>query len=142
MTSLELEKGVGARSHKAVIKKKSCTKFGFINIIESQITRGAFIAHFLTVHDLADQFSLGVHNGPPFKFWWTGSRWAIFLVCSPSLTHFASSGKAGTVSIESDADFQVAIEVLSKKNQAMCNIEFSLAGLEGWRIRKPASTFI
>jgi len=74
MTSLELEKGNGGRSHKAIIKKKSSTKFGFINLIESQITRGAFIAQFLTIHELADQFSPGVHNGPPFKLWWTGSR--------------------------------------------------------------------
>jgi hypothetical protein len=75
MTSLELEKGVGARSH----KRKSCTKFRFINVVESQITHGNFIVKFLTIQDLAEQFSPGVHNGPPFKFWWMGSRCATFL---------------------------------------------------------------
>jgi hypothetical protein len=79
MTSLELEKGMGAQSHKAIIKRKSCTKFGFINVVESQITCGNFIIKFLTIQDLAEQFSPGVHNGPPFKFWWTGSRCAAFL---------------------------------------------------------------
>jgi hypothetical protein len=41
------------------------------------------------------------------------------------------------VSIQTDCDYQVAVEALSKKNNPTCNIEFLLVALEGWRIRKP-----
>jgi hypothetical protein len=42
-------------------------------VVLENITRTAFIAAFLSVHGLSEQFSPGVHSGPAFKLYWTGS---------------------------------------------------------------------
>jgi hypothetical protein len=62
-----------SRLGKTVMKKHRNAKFDYIDIVE--LDQSAFIREWLRVHDLADQYSPGVHNGPPFKMWWTGSRY-------------------------------------------------------------------
>ncbi|KIK81779.1 hypothetical protein PAXRUDRAFT_155282, partial [Paxillus rubicundulus Ve08.2h10] len=44
------------------------------HMLIDEISRTDFIKAFLRVHDLADQYSPGIHFGPQFKLWWTGSR--------------------------------------------------------------------
>jgi hypothetical protein len=63
----------GPVSHgsRLVTKKTKVTKSEYI-ILEG-ISRTDFITTFLSVHGLAEQYSPGVHSGPAFKFYWTGS---------------------------------------------------------------------
>lgn len=43
------------------------------NMVLPGMTRSEFIIAALQVHEVANQFSPGVHSGPSFKIWWTGS---------------------------------------------------------------------
>ena len=62
----------GPRGKPAAPKKGKITKMD--NIVMEAITRADFIKAFLRTHDLYDKYAPGVHSGPDFKFWWTGSR--------------------------------------------------------------------
>ncbi|KAJ8585723.1 hypothetical protein M405DRAFT_910709 [Rhizopogon salebrosus TDB-379] len=88
------------------------------------MSRVDFIAAFLRVHDLEDQYSPGVHFGPVFQFWWTGS----------------SGGKTGALTIENNHDFDIARAALLKKKKDTCvvNVEFDVDTMDGFRIRKRA----
>jgi hypothetical protein len=63
--------GPVGRGSKLVTKKSKVTKSG--HIVLEGISRTSFITAFLSVHGLSDQYSPGVHSGPAFKFFWTGS---------------------------------------------------------------------
>ena len=41
-------------------------------IVLEDISRTDFIATFLVVHGLSEQYHPGVHSGPAFKLFWTG----------------------------------------------------------------------
>lgn len=60
-----------SRGSKLITKKSKVTKSGHISL--EGISRTNFITSFLSVHGLSDQYSPGVHSGPAFKFFWTGS---------------------------------------------------------------------
>ena len=60
-----------SHANKITMKKSKMTKSDHI-VIES-IDNAAFIQWSLSIHDLLDQYSLGIHSGPGFKLWWTGS---------------------------------------------------------------------
>jgi hypothetical protein len=62
-----------ARGTKAVVKKLNSIKLDRIIIVGA--TRSDFIKAFLSIHKLCDQFSPGVHAGPDFRIWWSGSRY-------------------------------------------------------------------
>ena len=64
------EHGPG-HANKITMKKSKTTKSDHI-VIES-IEHAAFIQGSLSIHDLLDQNSSGIHSGPGFKLWWTGS---------------------------------------------------------------------
>jgi len=66
------ERGPGLRA-KSIMKKHQNIKFD--NMKVATLDCVAFIGEFLCVHELSDQYSPGVHNGPPFKMWWMGSRY-------------------------------------------------------------------
>jgi hypothetical protein len=63
--------GPVTRGSKVVKKKSKLIKSDYI-VLEG-ITRTDFIVAYLSIHGLSDQFSPGVHSGPPFKLYWTGS---------------------------------------------------------------------
>ena len=63
----------GNRLGKVVMKKHRNAKFDYVKI--SLLDRVSFIREWLRIHDVGDQYSPGIHNGPPFKMWWTGSRY-------------------------------------------------------------------
>ncbi|OJA12802.1 hypothetical protein AZE42_05834 [Rhizopogon vesiculosus] len=63
--------GPASRGSKVVKKKLKLTKSDYI-VLEG-ITCAAFVTSYLSVHDLSQVFSPGVHSGPPFKLYWTGS---------------------------------------------------------------------
>ena len=65
--------GPSARGSKVITKKLKLTKSDNIPI-DASSTRVAFVAAFLGVHDLSEMYSAGVHSGPNFKLYWTGSR--------------------------------------------------------------------
>ena len=52
------------------------------------------------------------------------------------LNSFFSGRKGGTVTIESDQEYMIAVDALLKKNKATCQIgvEFDVDGMEGFRI--------
>jgi len=60
----------GSWPGKATMKKMTSTKLGHIAL--KGISRSAFVQEFLEVHALANEYSAGVINGPPFKMSWTG----------------------------------------------------------------------
>jgi len=66
------EKNSGNGRGKLSMKKTKTIKSDHICI--EMMSRFEFITAFLRVHDLEDQYSPGVHFGPAFWFWWTGSR--------------------------------------------------------------------
>lgn len=68
-TSVEKATGRGARP---AAKKIRVTKSDYIDI--DGITRSTFVTKMLAVHDLAKDYAPGVHSGPSFKLWFTGSR--------------------------------------------------------------------
>lgn len=63
--------GPASRGSKVVSKRSKLVRSDHIRLRD--INRPKFIRAFLLVHDLAEQFSPGVHSGPPFKLYWTGS---------------------------------------------------------------------
>lgn len=63
--------GPATRGARLITKKAKVTKSGYI--ILDGISRAAFITAFLSIHGLSEQYSPGVHSGPGFKFYWTGS---------------------------------------------------------------------
>ncbi|KAL6303693.1 hypothetical protein BKA93DRAFT_817976 [Sparassis latifolia] len=92
-----------------------------LHIVLEGIKHTGFIQAFLAVHDLADQFSPGVHSGPNFKLWWTGS----------------SGGKTQAPTIENDHQFEVALGALLKKSKGcQVSVEFNTDLMGGFRIRK------
>jgi hypothetical protein len=68
-----MEAGKGSRALKPLIKKHKNAKFDYIKI--GELDRKAFICEWLRVHDLSEQYSPGIHSGPSFKLWWTGSAY-------------------------------------------------------------------
>lgn len=70
ITMAFLAPGKAVRGNKIAMKPARITKMDHIVIT----SRTDFITAFLAVHELAEQFSPGVHSGPVFKLWWTGSR--------------------------------------------------------------------
>jgi hypothetical protein len=134
MVFTTLERGASARA-KPIAKKHRNVKFDNIKVAE--LDRVAFISQFLRVHELSDQYSPGVHNGPPFKMWWTGSRYVVGLYWrSCKLMSSSSGGKSGAITIDSNREYKVAIDVLLKKNPTTCQvgIEFDVDGMEGFFI--------
>ena len=63
--------GPATRGAKLITKKAKVTKSGYI--ILDGISCAAFITAFLSIHGLSEQYSPGVHSGPAFKIYWTGS---------------------------------------------------------------------
>ncbi|KAA1475512.1 hypothetical protein DENSPDRAFT_883621 [Dentipellis sp. KUC8613] len=100
--------------------KTPTTKFEYIDV--QNISRVKFFQACLRVHDLADHFSAGVHSGPAFKLWWTGSN----------------GGKAGALTIETDRDFALAQSALLQKNKktVAVSVEFDTDQMNGFRIRR------
>jgi hypothetical protein len=69
--------GPVTRGSKVVKKKSKLIKSDYI-VLEG-ITCIDFITAYLSIHGLLDQFSPGVHSGPPFKLYWTGSVCVVFV---------------------------------------------------------------
>ncbi|KAF8834082.1 hypothetical protein BDN67DRAFT_1016881 [Paxillus ammoniavirescens] len=117
-TNLSTEKPISSRG-KPTVKKLHTTKSDQIPI--EDINRVDFVKAFLRIHELTDQYSPGVHFGPQFKLWWTGS----------------SGGKAGASTIENDHDFSVALAALLKKTKVTSvQVEFDVEAMDGYWIRK------
>lgn len=57
------------------------------------------------------------------------------------LTYFSSGGKTGAVTIDSDRDYEVAVNAVSKKNKDSCQVgvEFDTDLMDGFRIKKRVS---
>ena len=66
------EKGPG-RAARPVVKKLRNTKSDYVEL--DGLTRAEFIARILAVHELAKDYAPGVHSGPAFKMWFTGSKY-------------------------------------------------------------------
>ena len=51
---------------------------------------------------------------------------------------YASGGKGGAVTIDSDREYMVAVDALLKKNHTTCQVgvEFDIDGMEGFRITR------
>ncbi|KIK42782.1 hypothetical protein CY34DRAFT_68804, partial [Suillus luteus UH-Slu-Lm8-n1] len=111
--------GPVTRGSKVIKKKSKLIKSDYI-VLEG-ITRIDFITAYLSIHGLSDQFSPGVHSGPPFKLYWTGSV----------------GGKGGATTIDNDHQFSVAMGALMKKNRTRCQagVEFDVDEMDGYRIR-------
>lgn len=60
------------RSTKPTLKKTRVQKLASIRV--TALTRVDFVKELLRAHELQDEYSAGVHVGPGFKMWWTGSR--------------------------------------------------------------------
>ncbi|CDO75078.1 hypothetical protein BN946_scf185010.g3 [Trametes cinnabarina] len=112
----------GGRSSHGATKKVKQKVVKSDHILLAGLSRTDFLHAALAVHELADQYSAGVHSGPPVKIWWSGS----------------SSGKSGASTVENDHDFNVTKAAILKRNKDTCvvNIEFDLEGMAGYRIRK------
>ncbi|KAF8176897.1 hypothetical protein K438DRAFT_1727053 [Mycena galopus ATCC 62051] len=103
---------------KPALKAVKQSKLGFIDI--DNMDRCTFINSILAVHDYANDYSAGVHRGPPFKISWTGS----------------SGGKAGAPTIETDTEFEVVRASLRKKNAPAVVVKYNLDDMDGYRIAK------
>jgi hypothetical protein len=66
------DKAYGASGVAKLVMKKTKT-IKSEHIVLDNITRMEFINELFQVHDLADQYSPGIHMGPGFKLSWTGS---------------------------------------------------------------------
>jgi len=82
--SLPAAPGPGGCAPKGLVKQKMRTKMA--NIILEKITCTNFIKAFLSTHSLSNKYSPGVHSGPDFKLWWSGSPYILF-VNSSKLSH-------------------------------------------------------
>ncbi|KIJ96371.1 hypothetical protein K443DRAFT_107389, partial [Laccaria amethystina LaAM-08-1] len=113
--------GPGGRAPKGLVKQKPRTKM--TNIVLDKISRSDFIKAFLATHNLSDKYSPGVHSGPDFKLWWSGSP----------------GGKSGAATIQTDGDFHVVLQHLLSKPKAKCtvSVEFDLDDMMGFRIQQP-----
>ena len=69
--------GPADRRSKLVTKRSKLTIFK--TIVLEDISRTDFIATFLVVHGLSEQYRPGVHSGPAFKLFWTGSVYVYLL---------------------------------------------------------------
>ena len=85
--------GPGGRAPKGLVKQKPKTKM--TNIVLDKITRADFIKAFLATHNLSDKYSPGVHSGPDFKLWWSGSPYVFFLILKSSPHLFAVVANLG-----------------------------------------------
>ncbi|GBE83748.1 predicted protein [Sparassis crispa] len=113
-------KTVSSRGSKAAAPKPTMN-IRFEHIVLEGIGRTGFMQAFLAVHDLADQFSPGVHLGPDFKLWWMGS----------------SGGKTRAPTIENDHQFKVALgALLKKKGACQVGMKFNTDQMDGYRIQK------
>ncbi|KAI9059855.1 hypothetical protein FKP32DRAFT_1578952 [Trametes sanguinea] len=115
------EKAAG-RAGRTVVKKNKNTKSDYV-VIEG-ISRASFVTKLLAIHGLANDFAPGVHSGPVFKLWYSGSN----------------GGKAGAASVETDRDFAVTVDALLRKNKRTCMVsaEIDVDTMEGFRIRTRA----
>lgn len=57
------------------MKKHRNSKFDYIHI--DSASRTDFIQAALAIHDLDKEYSPGIHSGPIFTAWYSGSRYAI-----------------------------------------------------------------
>ncbi|KAF9225177.1 hypothetical protein BS17DRAFT_801307 [Gyrodon lividus] len=114
------EKSLTNGCAKTLLKKQRTIKSDHIKL--SNFGHTDFIKAWLKAHDLDKQFSPGVHSGPEFRMWWTGS----------------SGGKAGATTITNDHDFGIAKASVLKKKKDSCvvNVEFDVDMMDGYRIRK------
>ncbi|KIK93182.1 hypothetical protein PAXRUDRAFT_145638 [Paxillus rubicundulus Ve08.2h10] len=105
---------------KTLLEKQWTIKSDHIKL--SNINCTDFIKAWLKVHDLNEQFSPGVHSGPEFRMWWTGS----------------SGGKAGATTVANNHDFGVAKASVLKKKKVSCivNVEFDVDMMDGYCIQK------
>ncbi|KAF8056089.1 hypothetical protein FPV67DRAFT_1432500 [Lyophyllum atratum] len=113
------------RNAKPTTKKTRTNKAKNISI--EGTTRVEFIKACLSVHDIAEKFSPGVHSGPDFMLWWPGG----------------AGGKTGAPTISTDDDFNtVVVELLAKdkkkKSLTHVSVEFDVDKMEGFRIKQPA----
>src|ERR1700736_4927860 len=60
--------GPATRGSRLITKKAKVTKSDHIHL--SSCSCIDFISKILAVHDLGDQFSPGIHQGPAFKMYW------------------------------------------------------------------------
>jgi hypothetical protein len=63
--------GLPGRGYKLTTKKLRVTISDTIGL--AGISHTDFGTTFLSVHGLSEQYSPGVHSGPAFKLFWTGS---------------------------------------------------------------------
>lgn len=117
--SIFLDTASAPLNRKAAPKKLKLTKMDTIQL--RGISRVNFIEAFLKIHALSDNYSPGVHSGPSFKVWWTGS----------------GGGKGGAPSILNDHQFGVALAALLAKDpsRVQVSVEIDLADMEGFRIK-------
>jgi len=125
-----------SRNGKATLKRQTVPKMTYI-VLEGT-DRVTFIREFFKAHTLHEDYSPGVHNGPPFKLWWTGRYcllhcWVLFF--SDCLN--SAGGKTGAISIENDAEFVMARTAILQKNKTTCSVgvEFDLENMDGYRVR-------
>ncbi|KAI8996315.1 hypothetical protein BD414DRAFT_408305, partial [Trametes punicea] len=118
VTFSSTEKAAG-RTNRTVLKKHKNTKSDYV-ILEG-ISCASFVKKLLAIRGLANDFAPGIHLGPAFKLWYTGSN----------------GGKAGAASVETDRDFAVTLEALLRKNKRSCMVsaELDVDVMEGFRIR-------
>ncbi|EDR02051.1 uncharacterized protein LACBIDRAFT_332644 [Laccaria bicolor S238N-H82] len=119
--SLAAAPGPGGRASKGLVKQKPTMKM--TKLVLDKITCADFIKAFLATHNMSDKYSPGVHSGPDFKLWWSGSLGA----------------KSGAATIQTDKDFYVALEHLLSKPKGKCtvSVEFDLDNMMGFRIQQP-----
>ena len=85
--SIAAAPGPGGHAPKGLVKQKPKTKM--TNIVLDKITHADFIKAFLATHNLSDKYSPGVHSGPDFKLWWSGSPYVLFFILKLSPHLFA-----------------------------------------------------
>ncbi|KAJ7484964.1 hypothetical protein B0H11DRAFT_2414016 [Mycena galericulata] len=106
---------------KAAVKHIKSTKLAIVDM--NHMDRCTFIKSILDVHEYGTDYSPGVNRGPPFKISWTGS----------------SGGKGGAPTIETDAEYEVAIQSLKKKTSPAVVVELNLDEMDGFRVMKKRS---
>ena len=135
-TTADKTYGAG-RVVKLAMKKTKTIKSEYV--VLDTIAHTKFIKELFCVHDLADQYSPGIHMGPRFKFSWMGSPYVVLFLLSPLLTFFLNSGgKSGASTIETDHEWDVARAAVMKKNKDTCgvSVEIDIDAMDGFRIRK------
>jgi hypothetical protein len=134
--------GPATRGSRLITKKAKVTKSDHIQLVGC--SRIDFISKILAVHDLGDQFSPNVHQGPTFKMYWTGSTYVClhFLLAKLLflITQNISGGKAGATSIENDRQFLAAVSVITSKTKK-CQLggEFDVDEMDGYHIHTKVS---